>query len=102
MNLKIKRRYLFLFAYINLYEEACGGQTNVNEQKDLRIQFDKSNPYIVAYEIFAPNERVAEAFGLAKVFVSGFSIEDTLSSCDEISLKEKLTGKVDATIHWDK
>lgn len=77
-------RYLFLLAWAEGSDSACGDKTRVHERLDLYPEFMKGNEFIFAVDIHAPNKDIATAFGFQAAFHENYTACDSASICIEI------------------
>lgn len=84
----MNKRYLFLLAWVagsdGEKENIAHGSTNVRVREDLKKEYRSHNEHIFALEISAPNYTFATAIGFQMAFLTGYTVYNTLSYCEEI------------------
>lgn len=91
--------YLFLLAWVQ-DSDSMDEDTNVYGPEDLFKEFENGNEQVFAVFVKAPNEDIANAFGLAGAFHENYTGMDSVSTCIEVSetyLKGYLSNVEDAS-----
>src|ERR1700677_1519072 len=75
------KTYLFLLAWCDGSDSACGEATGVDSQDDLLPEYRKGNEHIFALYIAAPNEGLAADAGYSRAFHENYTGYDSVSTC---------------------
>lgn len=92
------KRYLFLLAWIDGSDSACGENTKVHCQEDLTEQFDNGNENVFAVDIHASNADIASAYGYKMAFFNNYTAYDSLSVLVRVNKRLKLKQHVKVII----
>lgn len=84
------KRYLFLIAWMDGSDGACGAHTGIHSQNDLHPQYEADNEDVTGWEIEADNPEVAYDKGYRKAFFENFTAQDTFTVVIDLETGEEV------------